>query len=114
MRSRGRYIVPVLTKDKSQFDGDDSVVLGGDTTQLQDGRPVKVQAWSESGYTFVTYFLSIVNLENHSEDELINYLNFQGIKMGSCANRNTSILRYKDINRQECWSVTLAVGESDD
>ncbi len=108
------FKVPVLVKDEKKFDWNDSVVLGGDMTKLRDGRPVKIQVWAESGYTFVSYYLSKVNLENHTKDELIKYLTFQGIKIHSNEKRKTSIKEYKDINRHECWSITLTVGKSDD
>lgn len=72
------YIVPLLAEDEKKTDWNDSVVLGVDVAQLEDGRPIRFQAWAESGYTFVTYVVSIIDLEDFAKEELIKYLIRQG------------------------------------
>ncbi|WP_280770785.1 hypothetical protein [Salipaludibacillus daqingensis] len=112
MMSEVNYILPKLKEDEKQYEWNDSVLLGGEMTQLKDGRPIKVQVWAESGYTFVTYYLSVLYLEKYSKPALITYVKNQGIEVDENIERNASIHLYKDINNEDCWKITFNVGES--
>lgn len=112
--SKSRYVEPVLKRNREKMEWDDSVDLFADTTMLRDGRPVRYEAWAEMGYTFITYYMSIVDLEAYTKDEVIAYLIEQGIEITDEAAGKSEIMRFTDNNGKECWSLTVTVRESDD
>ncbi|MBU9711574.1 hypothetical protein [Evansella tamaricis] len=114
MEPKKKYIVPVKKDSGKKFEWGDIVELGGNVMYLNDGRPVMSETWGIDGYTLITYFLSIVDLENHSKYEIIQYLNEQGLKITPLSNRSTEIMAFKDANGNDCWSLTVTVGEPED
>ncbi|MDF2902671.1 MAG: hypothetical protein K0S25_309 [Bacillus sp. (in: firmicutes)] len=102
------YNVP---KINGAVESDNSSTIWENTSYLKDGRPMVAQAWEEDGYTFITYYLPTQDLEEYSENQLLNYLIQQDVKIPPDINElRVSILKFYDMNHLECWSITIVVG----
>ncbi|WFF72197.1 hypothetical protein [Proteiniclasticum sp. QWL-01] len=60
---------------------DDSIFLDKSDFTLPDGRRIQSELWSEFGYTFLTYRFLKTGLENSSTEEIVDYLNGQGVSI---------------------------------
>lgn len=92
---------------------DDSTIIKGSIIKLNDNRPILAQMWSESGYTYLTYFFSSEGIENFRNEEIFEYLQSEGVKLSKPIT-NPDISLITDNNQVECWRVTIIVGESEE
>ena len=60
---------------------DDACSIMGNTFLLDDSRKVSAEIWAESGYSFLTYRFDNAGIEDHSIEEMIEYLNNNGMKI---------------------------------
>ncbi len=112
MQTNRKYITPKITNG-GKLEWDESSTLWENTNPLKDGRPVVTQVWTEDGYTFITYYLSTLGLEEATQNHLLNYLIQQGVKIPPDLNNlRVSTMKFFDQLNEECWSITLVVGES--
>lgn len=103
-----KFSVPLLNK-ADEYDNSNTIVENSD--YLKDGRPIITQVWKEDEYTFITYFLPSVGIEEMSQNQLLNYLIQQGVKMPPDVNElRISTLKFNDMLDMECWSITIVVG----
>lgn len=62
---------PSIIRDTIDFISDTEVCnIGYNEGVLNDGRPYRLELWSSYGITNVTIFLSIIDLEELSEDDI--------------------------------------------
>ena len=103
-------------QSKEDKDFDESKVMKRQIISLADGREVKAELWSEVGYTFLSYYISIIDLESYDKEELIEYLEEQGIKNLSTSDKfsfdDISISRQQDKAENEFWVLTINFGET--
>jgi hypothetical protein len=112
MQPNRKYITPKINSDEN-LEGDDSSTLWENTNLLNDGRPCVTQVWTEDGFTFITYYLSTLGLEEVTQNHLLNYLIQQGVKIPPELNElRVSTMKFFDQLNEECWSITIVVGES--
>lgn len=71
---------PVYREEEKSSPYDDSVLLRKDTIYLDDGRPVLCELWQEYEYTFLSYYFSEKDLEELDKEEIIDYLESNGMK----------------------------------
>lgn len=103
-----KFKVPLLNK-ADEYDNSNTIIEN--SSYLKDGRPIITQVWKEDEYTFITYFLPSVKIEEFSQNQLLNYLIQQGVKMPPDVNElRVSTLKFNDMLEMECWSVTIVVG----
>jgi len=113
MNKRRHYAVPTISEDKT-FDWDESIILSDDILYLKDSRPVRVQVWTEDGYTFITYLLTDKELEGFDEERLLYYLMTQGIDFNYKDHiGRTGIQNFTDSKGIGCVGVTILVGGSE-
>jgi hypothetical protein len=89
---------------------DDSFVLAKGTDTLNDGRMFKYEAWSDCGYTFLTYTLSFQGFESFTKEMIIEYLRAQGI------NLDLEKYSFEDIDfmmDENSVKITITCGVSD-
>ncbi|QDI90789.1 hypothetical protein EPH95_06020 [Salicibibacter halophilus] len=100
-------------ENDSAADWDDSITLGKQKTYLDDGRHVKVSAWADDGYTFITYSFSAAGIENYSDQEITLYLKQYGLSE-VMNNKKFEIFHFVDQDANACRSINIVVGEPDD
>lgn len=62
---------PQIIRDTIDFTSDTEVCnIGFVEGELKDSRPYRVEVWDSYGITSATIFISILGLENRSEDEI--------------------------------------------
>jgi hypothetical protein len=108
MMQSQKFKLPILNK-ADEYDNSNTIMEN--TNYLKDGRPIITQVWKEDEYTFVTYFLPSIGIEEFEQNQLLNYLIQQGVKMPPDFNElRVSTLKFYDMLDMECWSITIVVG----
>jgi hypothetical protein len=103
-----KFKIPILNHS-DEYDQANTILEN--TNYLKDGRPIITQVWKEDDYTFITYYLPSLGLEESSQNQLLNYLIQQGVKIPPDINDlRVSSMKFHDIANTECWSVTIVVG----
>ncbi|MFW6271273.1 MAG: hypothetical protein ACOC4G_14545 [Bacillota bacterium] len=93
---------------------DDSVLLKKDTIYLDDGRPVLCQLWKEYEYTFLSYYFSVKELENCTKEEILDYLEENGMKNLTTSDNLTTddiSLEKKKSKENNFWVLTINFGD---
>ncbi|WP_147534832.1 hypothetical protein [Bacillus marasmi] len=107
MQGSLKFKVPILNK-ADEFDNSNTIMEN--TEYLKDGRPIITQVWKEDEYTFITYFIPSLGIEEMQQNQLLNYLIQQGIKMPPDFNElRVSTIKFNDMLNMECWSITIVV-----
>lgn len=107
MQKKLKFNVPKLNTDV-KFDNSNTILEN--TDYLKDGRPIVTHIWSEDEYTFITYYLPTLGIEEFSQNQLLNYLIQQSVKIPSDINDlRVSTMKYYDTLDMECWSITIVV-----
>ena len=71
---------PSIVRDTIDFISDTEVCnIGYAEGTLSDARPYRLEVWSSYGVTNATIFISIIDLENKSEDEIKELLIKEGL-----------------------------------
>lgn len=110
---KNAYDIPVFLKNNNPFD--DSKLIAEQSITLLDGRPVIAHVWAESGYTFLSYFFTNMDIEHLHKEEILNYLQSGGITIdNSDISYKPEINLVKDDNETDCWRVTLVIEESEE
>lgn len=109
MELENRYPIPDI--EGNNEDWDDSTIIRDEVLYLEDGRPVRVQFWSEYGYTFLTYFFSSEGIERLSGDMLIRYLMNNGIVIRKTPFDAVDASIVKDDCHNECWNLTIPIDD---
>lgn len=88
--------------------------IGWNSGYLADKRPYQAECWALDGITMLTYFFSIVGLENHTKEELMDLLIQDGALIVTDRTRaRCGALPWMDAQGNLVWSVNLMVGEPD-
>lgn len=106
----GKFPIPNIVTEENKYEWDDSMIINDKTTILTDGRPLRSQLWLDRGYTFMSYFFPVKDIEGYSKDELTWYLKKNGIKLDEKQFINIEICRIKDLDENDCWDYTIMVG----
>lgn len=71
---------PSIVRDTIDFTSDTEVCnIGYAEGTLSDERPYRLEVWSSYGITNTTIFISILDLEDKSEEEIKEYLTKEGL-----------------------------------
>jgi hypothetical protein len=107
MEGKIKFSIPKLNSE-AEFGSSDTIYEN--TEYLKDGRPIVTHVWSEDDYTFITYYIPTQGLEEFSQNQLLNYLIQQGVKIPHDINEmRVSTMKYYDTLGMECWSITIVV-----
>jgi hypothetical protein len=95
--------------------GDDTAIdLGWDEAFLKDGRPYRVEAWSDEGVTMLTYFFSTRGIETWSNEQLAKLLESEGLVRFLYPDRHVTAMPVTDAAGNDMWSVNVIVGTEDE
>ena len=97
--------------DPTQPEGD----LGAAPARLSDGRPVRVEAWFSEGYTFVTLFFSVLDIEAASPEALCALvaplLEQERVPVEHRRLGAGDVHKLLDASGNEMYTLTFVVGE---
>lgn len=89
---------------------------------LHDGRPFRIEYWYRSDSSFITVYISSLDIENASEQELKDLLIKEGLidfddekylNSGFGGGINLTAKKFKDASDNEMWSLTIILGDDD-
>lgn len=97
---------PQIIRDTVDFTSDSEVCnIGFVEGTLNDERPYRVEVWSSYGVTSATIFISIVDFENKTEDDIKRYLISN--KIIEINKDNIYITEMEDLNDNEFLSINV-------
>jgi hypothetical protein len=73
---------------------------------LSDGRPYRLELWAKDQESFLTFFFSIIGLEEMSEDDFPDFLVKEGL-IKLIGQKSAGAVRIIDSSQKEMWSVTV-------
>lgn len=91
---------------------DGSVDIGWDAGTLTDGRPFRAEAWAEAGVTVLTFFFSILGLEQASDADLAALLAREGLIRYRTAPGRANGVVINDAAGNPMWSVSVVIRRS--
>lgn len=81
---------------------------------FSDGRPFHAECWAEDGATHLTFFFSVIGIEDYQKADIINYLANEGVIElieGMPCYCGVGIL--KDGSNNRMFSATVTIGDED-
>lgn len=106
---------------KQKKDEDDHIDLNLWEEVFSDGRPYRAESWAAYQMTFITYYFSVIDMENYTNQELKEYLIDEGViefddeffhQMGF-EGINCSVGIRTDKHGNNFWEVTIIIGDED-
>ena len=89
---------------------------------FHDGRPFRIEYWARSYSSFITVYISFLDIENASKQELkdlliaedlIEFDDRKYLNSGFGGGINLTAKKFKDASDNEMWSLTIIVGDDD-
>ena len=94
---------------------DDHLDIGWNEGFLSDGRPYRIECWTQDQITNVTVFLSTEGLENASNEQLADLLQRErvvGFKPG--VEPSAYAMPLTDAGGNSLWSINIVIGVDDE
>ena len=101
--------------DRSNIDflsSSDLCNIGYHEGTLRDGRPYRLEVWSQGGLDNVTIFISNKDLEDKSEVDLVKYISQEGII--DITDDKAVVNLIDDINDNSFYSINLVLNNRDE
>jgi hypothetical protein len=88
---------------------------------LKDGRPFRIEGWFEQGFTYLSYYLPIIDIDDHNPEDLKEILVSEGLVSfddkkflsSGFSSINLSANKISDASGNELWEFTIIVGDED-
>lgn len=84
--------------------------------EMPDGRPGRIEVWSEGGCVFATFFLDAAGIEGFGEEELSGYVTpiarKQGVPEENLTDPGCTLVDGKKGSRE--WSVTYLLRDMEE
>lgn len=94
--------------------GEDGVIdVGWCDGALSDGRAFRAEMWAQDQVSMLTFFFSVVGLENLSNDEMTALVVREGLVAFREGPRYCGVRAYPDDAGNVLWSVNIVVGDED-
>ncbi|MBF0477964.1 MAG: hypothetical protein HQL26_00625 [Candidatus Omnitrophica bacterium] len=94
-----------VTEDNEEID------TGWVKGSLSDGRPYLAEAWQREDVSMLTFYFSIKNIEEATQEELITLLLNSGVLEFIGEQKPIGIGQFTDIHNNELWTVNVTVSE---
>ncbi len=86
---------------------------------LSDGRPIRIECWYSSGFTYLTHYVSVIGIENVTALDLKRLLVAEGVvafddgtyRSSGFQGINLSADKIVDPSGNEMWRMTVIVGD---
>jgi hypothetical protein len=108
-----RYPKPDRSDQKPNFmksEENDAIDIGWQEGILSDGRPYRAEAWCQDQVTFLTIFLSAIDLENARDADFLVLLENERLVHFKDATGYPYARKVKDASGNEVWAITMVVG----
>lgn len=101
--------------DRSDIDFTDQKVhnIGYAEGILIDGRPYRLECWAQDQITCITIFISAIGIENLASDEVMNYLEAEGLYKRIVNTNKGSARKFMDDKANIFWSANLVIGSDE-
>jgi hypothetical protein len=111
--------VPLPAPDRSDFapsfekteENGWSVDVGWAEGAMRDGRPFRAECWAQDQATYLTFFFSVVGLEECDELAVSELLAAEGLVRFASDKRPMTLKPFRDASGNDLWSVTFLVGD---
>ena len=105
---RSKFI-PLKEKDESGTRD-----IGWNEGVTTEGRPYRAEMWTFDGVSMVTIFLSSRGMQNLSKEELIHYLEMEGLVKYFGAKKLLRCELVKDDAGKAMWSLNITIGDDEE
>ena len=94
---------------------DPEVNIGWDAGLLTPDRPYFAECWAVGGITVLTYFVSVIGIEDAGTGELVRMLTDAGLfRLLDPAEPRTSVAKFEDGRGNQFFSINVTVGIEDE
>ena len=99
--------------DGTEWYDDPEYNIGWDAGLLPENRPYFLECWATCGITMLTYFVSVVGIEDAKDAELIRMLEEAELfRILDPSDSRTEVQKY-DVDGDEFFSINIVVGDED-
>ena len=106
--------------DRSKFiplkekDGSGTMDIGWNEGVTTDGRPYHAEMWAFDSVSMVTIFLSSRGMQNLSQEELVEYLEKQGLVKYFGEKKHLRCELIEDDAGESMWSLNITIGDDEE
>ena len=101
--------------DGTKWYDDREVNIGWDTGLLGADRPYFLECWAANGITMLTYFVSVIGMEDASAEDLVKLLTDARLfRLRDPENPRTSVMKYEDDHENVFFSINVIAGIEDE
>ena len=94
---------------------DKEVNIGWDTGLLGADRPYFLECWAANGITMLTYFVSVIGMEDASTEDLVRLLTDARLfRLLDPEQPRTSVMKFEDDHENVFFSINVTVGIEDE
>ncbi|MEQ8201727.1 MAG: hypothetical protein ABRQ24_09955 [Syntrophomonadaceae bacterium] len=111
-----KYPAPNRSSFKpSRIKGEDGAIdIGWNEGMTSDGRPYRAEMWACDQISMLTIFMSNRSLEEATREDLIDYLEKEGlVKYRGTKKFLHPVLVYDDANNP-MWSINITIGDDEE
>jgi hypothetical protein len=87
--------------------------IGWGEGEISDRRPYRVEFWAKDQDSLLTFFFSIIGLEEISKDDFPDFLVKEGL-IKFIGRKSAGTVRILDSSKNEMWSVTVRLKDKDE
>ncbi len=98
----------ILNFEKSEEN--DAIDLGWSEGYLSDGRPYRAECWAQNQITMVTFFFSMIDMENYSDEMFVEWLEKEEVIRFVIDNPHITTMPVTDAVGNNMWSVNVVIG----
>jgi hypothetical protein len=104
---------PKIERDNIDFSSNSDICnIGYFEGELRDGRPYRLEVWSNHGFDTATIFISNIGLEDKSEVDLVKYISGENII--EIDDDRAEVNEITDINDNVFYSINLILNKQDE
>lgn len=111
-----KYPIPDRSDYHPHFHKDENgdIDIGWNVSVTSDGRPYKIEMWADEGMSIVTIFMSAIDIEDYTEEQLIEYLESEDIIRYYTEEKSLGVSKWIDPSRNLLWSLSVTIGVDDE
>ncbi len=105
--------MPLIDRSDPNFDPDEKNI-GYAEGILSDGRPYRLECWAVDQVTCLTIFVSTIDIEELSSDQVMEYLEEEGLFKRITDELMGTALKFLDKQGNEFWSTNVVIGDDEE
>ena len=104
---------PMINRDDFDRDNSGSTEIGWAEGVLSDNRPYRLECWAEDHITSITIFISAIDIEDWSSEQVMGYLEAEGLYSKTNMPFHGSARLYQSGGKT-WWSANIVIGDDGD